>query len=123
MPNPNESKEFMLILRGGIHPKDLTPEQIQAILAKFGEWMEEMQKRGQLRGAGRLEDDGRRLSRKQGKTVTDGPYVEAKEIIGGYFLVAAPNLDQALDIAKKCPILDNEGTVEVRPVQPPPPQA
>jgi hypothetical protein len=123
MPNPNESKEFMLILRGGIPPKDLRPEQIQAIIAKFGEWMAEMQKRGQLRGAGRLEDDGRRLSRKQGKTVTDGPYVEAKEIIGGYFLVMAPNLDQALDIAKQCPILDNEGTVEVRPIQPPPPQA
>jgi hypothetical protein len=120
MPNPNESKEFMLILRGGIHPKDLRPEQIQAIMAKFGQWMAEMQKRGQLRGAGRLEDDGRRLSRKQGKTVTDGPYVEAKEIIGGYFLVAAPNLDQAMEIAKQCPILDNEGTVEVRPVQPPP---
>jgi hypothetical protein len=123
MPNPNESKEFMLILRGGIPPKDLRPEQIQAIIAKFGEWMAEMQKRGQLRGAGRLEDDGRRLSRKQGKTVTDGPYVEAKEIIGGYFLVMAPNLDQALDIAKQCPILDNEGTVEVRPIPPPPPQA
>ena len=120
MPNPNESKEFMLILRGGIPPKDLRPEQIQAIIAKFGEWMAEMQKRGQLRGAGRLEDDGRRLSRKQGQTVTDGPYVEAKEIIGGYFLVAASNLDQALDVAKQCPILDNEGTVEVRPVQPPP---
>jgi hypothetical protein len=123
MPNPNESKEFMLILRGGIHPKDLRPEQIQAIMAKFGEWMAEMQKRGQLRGAGRLEDDGRRLSRKHGKTVTDGPYAEAKEIIGGYFLVAAANLDQALDIAQQCPILDNEGTVEVRPLQPPPPQA
>ena len=122
MPNPSESKEFMLILRGGIHPKDLRPEQIQALMAKFGEWMIQMQSRGQFKGAGRLEDDGRRLSRKQGKTVTDGPYAEAKEIVGGYFVISAPDLDQALEIAEQCPILENEGTVEVRPIQPAPPQ-
>jgi hypothetical protein len=122
MPNPNESKEFMLILRGGIHPRDMQPEQIQALMAKFGQWMSQMQSCGQVRGVGRLEDDGRRLSRKHGQIMTDGPYVEAKEIIGGYFLISAPDLNQALDIAKQCPILENEGTVEVRPIQPPPPQ-
>jgi hypothetical protein len=117
MPNPTESKEFMLILRGGIHPRDLRPEQIQQLMARFGEWMAQMQQRGQLKGAGRLEDDGRRLSRKQGQIVVDGPYVEAKEAVGGYFLVSAPDLARALEIGKGCPILDNEGTVEVRPLQ------
>jgi hypothetical protein len=120
MPNPKESKEFMLILRGGIHPKDLRPEQIQALMTKFGEWMMQMQSRGQLKGVGRLEDEGRRLSRRQGQIVTDGPYTEAKEIVGGYCLVSASDLEAALEIAKQCPILENEGTVEVRPIQPAP---
>jgi hypothetical protein len=116
MSNPAESKEFMLILRGGIHPKDLRPEQIQELMTKFGEWMAQMQSRGQMKGAGRLEDEGRRLSRKQGQIVVDGPYVESKETVGGYFLISAPDLAQALEIGKLCPILDNEGTVEVRPL-------
>jgi len=79
--------------------------------------MAQMQQRGQLKGAGRLEDDGRRLSRKQGQIVVDGPYVEAKEAVGGYFVISAPDLAQAVEIGKACPILDNEGTVEVRQIQ------
>jgi hypothetical protein len=86
-------------------------------MTRFGEWMAQMQNRGQLKGAGRLEDDGRRLFRRQGQVVVDGPYVEAKEIVGGYFLIVAPDLAQALEIGKLCPILDNDGTVEVRPLQ------
>jgi hypothetical protein len=117
MSNPTESKEFLLILRGGIHPRDLRPEQIQQLLGRFGQWMAQMQQRGQLKGAGRLEDDGRRLSRKQGQIVVDGPYVEAKEAVGGYFVISAPDLAQAVEIGKACPILDNEGTVEVRQIQ------
>jgi hypothetical protein len=116
MSNPTESKEFMLILRGGIHPEDLRPERVQELMSKFGDWMAQMQSRGQLKGAGRLEDDGRCLSRKDGQIVVDGPYAEAKEIVGGYFVISAPDLAQALEIGKRCPILDNEGTVEVRPL-------
>jgi hypothetical protein len=116
MSNSADSKEFMLILRGGIHPRDLRPERVQELLAKFGEWMAQMQSRGQMKGAGRLEDEGRRLSRKQGQIVVDGPYAESKEIVGGYFLVTAPDLAHAMEIGKLCPILDNEGTVEVRPL-------
>jgi hypothetical protein len=117
MSNPSESKEFMLILRGGVPPQDLRPDQIQQLMSRFGEWMAQMQSCGQLKGAGRLEDDGRRLSRKQGQLVVDGPYPETKELVGGYFLVLARDLAQALEIGKGCPILDNDGTVEVRPLQ------
>ena len=77
MSNPSESKEFMLILRGGVPPQDLRPDQIQQLMSRFGEWMAQMQSCGQLKGAGRLEDDGRRLSRKQGQLVVDGSELES----------------------------------------------
>ena len=53
----------------------------------------------------------------QERTRVDGPYIESKETIGGYFLISAPDLAEALEIGKLCPILDNGGTVEVRELQ------
>src|SRR5215831_21031064 len=82
MANHSDSKEFMLILRGGIHPQNLRAERVEQLMKQFGEWMAQMQSRGQLRGAGRLEDEGRRLSREHGKLVVDGPYSESKEVVG-----------------------------------------
>jgi hypothetical protein len=96
MANPSDSKEFMLILRGGIHPKDLPPERIQQLMQQFDNWMRQMQGRSQLKGAGRLEDGGRLLSRKRGQLAVDGPYVESKEVVGGYFLISAADLAQAM---------------------------
>ena len=110
----------MLILRGGIHPQNLRAERVEQLMKQFGEWMAQMRSRGQLRGAGRLEDEGRRLSRQHGKLVVDGPYSESKEVVGGYFLVSAADLAQAVEIAAGCPLLDNEGSVEVRQLQPAP---
>ena len=57
------------------------------------------------------------VRRKAGKTVTtDGPFAETKEQLGGYYLVKAKDLDEALAIAARCPAVDYGGTVEVRPV-------
>src|SRR5215472_15520729 len=50
------------------------------------------------------------------KAVTDGPFAEAKDIIGGFTLIEARDLDQATELSKGCPILEVEGSVEVRPV-------
>jgi hypothetical protein len=50
------------------------------------------------------------------KAVTDGPYVEAMDSIGGYMLIEAKNMDQAVELAKGCPILESDGTVEIRPI-------
>jgi hypothetical protein len=49
--------------------------------------------------------------------VKDGPYAEAKDVVGGYIIVEADNIDQAVELSKGCPILDVGGSVEVRPVQ------
>ena len=52
----------------------------------------------------------------QQKTVTDGPFAEAKDVIGGYTLVEARDIDQAVELSKGCPIFEFEGAVEVRPI-------
>ena len=56
-----------------------------------------------------------KVVRGKAKAVTDGPFVEVKDFIQGYILVEANDLDQAVELAKGCPILESDGTVEIRP--------
>jgi hypothetical protein len=112
----SDSKDFLVLLRCGGPAPDSSPEQMQQVMKQFGDWMAQMQSRGQLKGSGRLEDGGKWLSGKNGQAVTDGPYAESKETVGGYFLIQARDLAEAVTIAKGCPILNYSGTVEVRPL-------
>jgi hypothetical protein len=117
MSASDNSKEFIIILRGGQHPSELTPERMQYLMNKFQNWMGKIAAGGQLKGAGRLEDGGKCICGYESQEITDGPFAEAKEVIGGYFLVQASDLSAAVEIAKGCPILENSGTVEVRALQ------
>lgn len=93
-----------------------SPEKVQASLAKWRAWIREMTEKGQLKSVGEpLERTGTMVVGKK-KVVTDGPFTELKDVIGGFSIVEAPNLEQAAKIACGCPILDNGGSVEVRPV-------
>ena len=65
----------------------------------------------------RVGDEGKVLSDRKGRTVTDGPFVEGKEEVGGYLIVSAKDINEAVELARGCPILENNGTVEVRPIQ------
>ncbi|MDB6064364.1 MAG: PhnB protein [Pedosphaera sp.] len=116
MSNTSNSKDFLVILRCSGEGRDFSPEQMQQVMQQFGDWMGQMQSRGQLKGSGRLEDKGKLLSGKNGQTVTDGPFAESKESVGGYVLIQARDLAEAVSIAKGCPILNYSGTVEVRPL-------
>jgi len=51
------------------------------------------------------------------KAVTDGPFAEAKDVVGGFTLIQARDLEQAAELSKGCPILEIGGSVEVRPIQ------
>jgi hypothetical protein len=85
-------------------------------MQKWVAWMEELGKNGHLKDRGQpLEDTGKVVRGKQ-KTVTDGPYTESKDLVGGYTLVEAKDLAQAAELSKGCPIFDTDGLVEVRPV-------
>lgn len=110
--------EFLLIFhRDANFDAQLTPEQLQAISKPWMDWM------GGLAAQDKLADRGNRLNA-DGKVVkpdgiiTNGPYVEVKEAIGGYIVIRASSLDEAAEISKGCPILTTGGCVEVRQIMP-----
>lgn len=110
-------KEFLLIFRREDTPLEtaMSPEQIQNMMKPWQDWIGSMAAQNKLVSAGnRLESSGKVV--KPGKMVTDGPYVELKEAIGGYTIVRAASLEEAAELAKGCPILQIGGNVEVRTI-------
>lgn len=108
-------KEFMLIFRTPeIDFKNMTPETIQALAKKWKDWVDNIEAQGKLAtGARRLSLEGKVL--KPGGVITDGPFVEIRERLGGFLVVKAANIDEATTLAHGCPAIDNNGSVEIRP--------
>ncbi len=111
-------KEYLLLFRGGDHEAlQKSPEKWQAHMQNWMQWMSGLQEQGKLIGAQPLGSEGKVLSGAQ-KIVSDGPFMEGKEMVAGYLACKAGSFDEALEIAKGCPILEFEtGTVEVREIQ------
>lgn len=87
------------------------------MMKEWQNWMGNIAARDKLVNSGnRLADDGRVV--KPGALVTNGPFVELKEAIGGYIIIRAESLDEAAEISKGCPILMIGGNVEVRSIVP-----
>ena len=108
-------KEFLLIFRREVTTQpNLSPEQIQAMMKPWQDWMGSIAAQNKLVSAGnRLEGAGKVV---RPAVITDGPYVETKEAIGGYTIIKAESLEEAAEIAKGCPILQMDGNVEVRAI-------
>jgi hypothetical protein len=110
--------EFLLIYRREANADanvQWSPERIQQLMQPWQDWL------GGLAAQNKLTDRGNRLAGegsvvKPSSIVTNGPYVELKEAVGGYSIVKAKDLKEASDIAKGCPILQVGGSVEVRPI-------
>jgi hypothetical protein len=86
------------------------------MMQKWMIWLKDLAAKGHIKDQGQpLERVGKLVKGKQ-KTVTDGPFAEAKDVVGGYTLIEASNLDQAVELSKGCPIFEVDGAVEVRPV-------
>jgi hypothetical protein len=109
------SSGYMLLFRGTGWHKDLSPEQIQNVMSQWSAWFNRLVDDGILKAGQPLEAESRLVVGK-GRTVSDGPFVESKEAIAGYFLLNVDNFDDAVAIARQCPTLDQGVTVEVRPV-------
>jgi len=108
--------EFLYLFRGGdAREANGSPEAMQAHMAKWMKWMEDLGKQGKLSGGQPLKNEGKTVQRRG--LVTDGPYAEGKEIVGGYLIVKANDLHDAVEISKDCPIFEYDGTVEVREIQ------
>ena len=78
--------------------------------------MKQLTEKGHIKDPGQPREHTGKLVKGKQKTVTDGPFAEAKDIVGGYTLIEARDLDQAVELSKGCPIFEFEGAVEVRPV-------
>jgi hypothetical protein len=110
--------EFMYLFRGG-RPEG-SPEQLQQHMQRWGSWIAELSKGGHFKSGDPLENGGRTVIGTK-KTVHDGPYAEAKDLVGGYFIVTARDLDEATALSKGCPIFDilgegRVGSVEIRQI-------
>ena len=108
--------QYLLLFRGTEWHKGLSPEEIQKVMTQWKAWFDRLSDQGKLKGGQPLEREGKTVSGKKGRVVADGPYVESKETVGGYFLLQVDTMEEAVAIAKECPGLDYGSIVEVRPV-------
>jgi len=119
MTTPSDLRQHLILLQ---YPADGVPPsaaELQVIMARFATWMEGLQKQGRLAATNGLENTGKVLRGPVGETViTDGPFAEGKEVVGGYVLLNPSTLDEAVAAARECPGLDNRMIVEVRPAVP-----
>ena len=106
----------MLIFRGTDWYKGLSPEQMQQVADQWMAWFNRLKDQGKAVAGNPLEREGKIVSGKNGRVVSDGPFAESKETIGGYFLLKVSTLDEAVAIAQECPGLPYGIRVEVRPV-------
>jgi hypothetical protein len=107
---------FLYVFRGNDLGRQ-SPAEMQQTMQKWTVWMEQLAKGGHFKAGEPLEPAGKTI-RGPKRTVTDGPYAEAKDFVGGYLLVTATNLDHATELAHGCPIFEREGgSVEVRPIR------
>jgi hypothetical protein len=108
---------FMYVFRGGGYAEGgVSPADLQRHLAKWNTWTEGLRAAGRLAAAQPLSHPPTgKTVRGREKIVTDGPYAESKDLVSGIVVVEAASLDEATELAGGCPILDFDGSVEVRP--------
>lgn len=113
-------KDFMLVFRNPVSNQETfanqSPEQMQAEMALWNNWMGKLAEQNKLIGGEPLHPEGKVLHGIK-KKVTDGPFIEGKDIVGGYVLIKAESLDEAVALSKDCPQLNSDdGTVEIREI-------
>jgi len=108
-------KEFMMIFRNEKNKRsNPSPEQMQAMVKQWQDWIGGIAAQGKFVSTNALGFDGKTVD--SNGVITDGPYAELKEIVGGYIIVKADDLEGAIKLSDGCPTLLIGGKVEVRDV-------
>lgn len=105
----------MLLFRNTNWDQGLSTEEFRRVMDQINAWLDNVNAQGIVKAGQPLLDGGRLVSG-QGRTVVDGPFAESKEAIGGYFLLQADDLEEAVQIAKSHPALEYGMEIEVREV-------
>ncbi|MGB5940563.1 MAG: YciI family protein [Rhodanobacter sp.] len=112
MSQPDPPSDYLILSRGQ-WDKDASPEQIQTVIDRFYAWYDRLVSEGRIGPGQRLAREGKVVSR---QATTDGPFAEAKEVVGGYWFIRAHSLDEAARIAAENPCLAYGLFCEVRPL-------
>lgn len=104
----------MYLLRGGDRMDEFSPEEMEAHMGKWKAWMGGLAEAGKLAGGLPLSKEGKQVTGTS-KVVSDGPFAAGKEVVGGYIVVNAATMDEAIEISKGCPIFESDNAnLEVR---------
>lgn len=103
----------------GVENLEISPEMIQAIIEKYNTWNEKVRQSGKLIEVRKLTDQpGKRIRGIADKqAITDGPFIETKEVVGGYWIIEAKSYDEILACCNDCPSLELGGFLEIREVE------
>jgi hypothetical protein len=110
-------EKFMLLFRGGdTHPGNVNDsKEAREYIQSWITWMQDLGQKGILVGGESLQRTGKQVNGRS-KVETDGPFIEAEEMVNGYLIVNAKGINEAVEISKGCPIFEENGKVEIRPV-------
>jgi hypothetical protein len=107
---------YLLLFRGKEWDEGLSDEELQATMGRVLGWFDGISKSGKVKGGQALARTGKTISGKNGRLVTDGPFAESKEEVGGSLLLDVRTFEEALAIAQSYPALELGVSIEVRPV-------
>ncbi len=105
--------DYLYLYRNG---EPMSPETMQRQMSRWTAWLKQLTEQGHLKEAGQPLERAGKIVRGKDRTVSDGPFAEAKDIVGGFSIVEARDLTHAVELSAGCPIFDVGGAVEVRPV-------
>jgi hypothetical protein len=106
--------EFLYLYRGG--QPETSPEKMQQQMQKWMTWLKDLGAKGHIKDQGQPLERAGKVVKGRNKTITDGPFAETKDVVGGFTIVEARDIDHAVELSKGCPIFEADGAVEVRPV-------
>jgi hypothetical protein len=115
MSDQSVTNEFLVISRGQ-WDSTLSRNEKQNVIDRFYTWLAELVDQGKMKRGQRLTYEGKLIGRKG--AITDGPFGESKEVVGGYWSILAHDLDEAAQIAQGNPCLEHGLLVEIRPIDP-----
>jgi hypothetical protein len=116
MNPPNSTSEYLFLFRGTDWDRSISATEMEQTMARFVAWFEKLGANGTMKAGQPLLHESRIVTGKNGCSVTDGPFAESKDAVGGYLIIHADSFDEAVDVARGCPMTEYGVAVEVRPL-------